>query len=1001
MISKEELQKLEASFNQLVKKRAGIKSRITAALKNLQQIDVKTLTEETFSSRNEDVMQFLHKIDELNEQIIDLFDDASLSENDDKRVQEMDNQVAYRVSITDKLGLIATAVKRNSAPPNKNANEAKSAVKMPKLQCTTFSGKSSDKLEFKNFLQQFNNCIDVCDTLSGAAKLTYLRSYLTDYALKTISHLSIADDNYDVAMKLLKEEYLDEQYIIEEIFKQLLSKHPKFDTSFVEVRMYINECRALLYELKTYKVDLLDDNSAGCKLISHIIFSKLPKSFVKELIHKIDSNYPTVLDLFEFYNEIIKTLVKTTSKYSSESKDSVRPKTGNGGKTYFSSNNVKPERKFKPSTLENFETTVTVNEQGKFCKFCATQGHSMVSCTKYNTVEARKARCRELKLCFCCTSYKHLSDKCPGKENKLSFPCYFCKQSTHISALCPEFKGINPVATHLCLNMGASCSYQPYLLPVISLNIRRGKTSQRVRCLIDDGSQRSYLSEEVANMLGCGDDNWSQLHYDVNTFLGSSKKAFKECIMDVEIPGFKSLPLPILVDTEFAVQFQVSDLEVALENIKTEGHKLIDPCLAEQGNTIKVQGLLGVDIIQFFPKMEKIRCMHGSAWLLNTGIVPFGNIMHFLHPSQIRNTVQANVPDSTSTNFVSAVERYGSKDCDTLVNYVLEPKKTYFSPLEETFPESSVEQGLEKMFSLESVGCSETSEDQSKYDSLKIEEFKANIKYDDHKYSVVLPWHDKIEQVPSNANVAIAILNKVVGNLKEKGQLKAYQDVFAKQLSDNIIEKIDVDPESFHKHVWIPHRPIVRTDPNITTKIRPVFNCSLKVNDKPSLNEAAYAGVNLMADLTKLVLYFRSNRYVMLGDIKQAFLQIELTHEEDKNRFSFFMIENDRLVAYRYRTIIFGFNASPFILNYVIKHHASKYPDDECTRILLSNFYVDNLIITGDSEEKLGKLYKECSSRMKEGGFLLRSWNSNSKELQKVFAEDEVVAQHNNSYEKV
>ena len=625
----------------------------------------------------------------------------------------------------------------------------------------------------------------------------------------------------------------------------------------------------------------------------------------------------------------------------------------------------------------------------------------MVSCSKYNTVEARKARCRELKLCFCCTSYKHLSDKCPGKENKLSFPCYFCKQNTHISALCPEFKGINPVATHLCLNMGASCSYQPYLLPVISLNIRRGKTSQRVRCLIDDGSQRSYLSEEVANMLGCGDDNWSQLHYDVNTFLGSSKKAFKECIMDVEIPGFKSLPLPILVDTEFAVQFQVSDLEVALENIKSEGHKLIDPCLAEQGNTIKVQGLLGVDIIQFFPKMEKIRCMHGSAWLLNTGIVPFGNIMHFLHPSQIRNTVQANVPDSTSTNFVSAVERYGSKDCDTLVNYVLEPKKTYFSPLEETFPESSVEQGLEKMFSLESVGCSETSEDQSKYDSLKIEEFKANIKYDDHKYSVVLPWHDKIEQVPSNANVAIAILNKVVGNLKEKGQLKAYQDVFAKQLSDNIIEKIDVDPESFHKHVWIPHRPIVRTDPNITTKIRPVFNCSLKVNDKPSLNEAAYAGVNLMADLTKLVLYFRSNRYVMLGDIKQAFLQIELAHEEDKNRFSFFMIENDRLVAYRYRTIIFGFNASPFILNYVIKHHASKYPDDECTRILLSNFYVDNLIITGDSEEKLGKLYKECSSRMKEGGFLLRSWNSNSKELQKVFTEDEVISQHNNNYEKV
>ena len=98
--------------------------------------------------------------------------------------------------------------------------------------------------------------------------------------------------------------------------------------------------------------------------------------------------------------------------------------------------------------------------------------------------------------------------------------------------------------------------------------------------------------------------------------------------------------------------------------------------------------------------------------------------------------------------------------------------------------------------------------------------------------------------------------------------LPAYQEVFHQQLKDGIIAKISVDPRDFDKYIWIPHRPIFKEEANITTKIHPVFNCSLKTNGTPSLSEAAYAGVNLMGDIVKLSLY-----KVLLGDIKQAFLQ--------------------------------------------------------------------------------------------------------------------------------
>ena len=120
-----------------------------------------------------------------------------------------------------------------SLPANRNRSlQPPMAVKIPKLECKIFDGTSKDKLEFKNFLTQFSNCIVACGTLPDANKLTYLRSYLSGYALKITSHLSVTDDNYDIVLSLLKEKFLDVPYIVDESFKTLLSISPSFDTAF-------------------------------------------------------------------------------------------------------------------------------------------------------------------------------------------------------------------------------------------------------------------------------------------------------------------------------------------------------------------------------------------------------------------------------------------------------------------------------------------------------------------------------------------------------------------------------------------------------------------------------------------------------------------------------------------------------------------------------------------------------------------------------------------------
>ena len=76
--------------------------------------------------------------------------------------------------------------------------------------------------------------------------------------------------------------------------------------------------------------------------------------------------------------------------------------------------------------------------------------------------------------------------------------------------------------------------------------------------------------------------------------------------------------------------------------------------------------------------------------------------------------------------------------------------------------------------------------------------------------------------------------------------------------------------EVYGKLIWIPHRLLFKKEFHATTKIRPVFNCLLKIEGKYSLNEGAYTGVNLINNMIEILQRFKTNKYVMLGDIRKA-----------------------------------------------------------------------------------------------------------------------------------
>ena len=193
-------------------------------------------------------------------------------------------------------------------------------------------------------------------------KFTYLRSYLRGYASKVIQHLLINDENYSVAIELLESEFLDRRFLVDEFFRKLLDSQPKFDNEFLGTKLFINEIRCILSDLKTHKFDLLC-HPASKAFISHLVFRKLPVSFKQELVRKLGDNFPEIDAIFENYAEIVRTLTLRPRPLS-------KPK--------FDEKQIAS----KPILNNSLLNAENKNFIRRSCEFCQSEDYLMVNCKK-------------------------------------------------------------------------------------------------------------------------------------------------------------------------------------------------------------------------------------------------------------------------------------------------------------------------------------------------------------------------------------------------------------------------------------------------------------------------------------------------------------------------------------------------------------------------------------------------------------------------------------------
>ena len=286
---------------------------------------------------------------------------------------------------------------------------------------------------------------------------------------------------------------------------------------------------------------------------------------------------------------------------------------------------------------------------------------------------------------------------------------------------------------------------------------------------------------------------------------------------------------------------------------------------------------------------------------------------------------------------------------------------------------ANVEEAVHRLWDLDSLGIKESDEVR--------EAFGDSIGFDGQRYSVKLPWKVGNTTLSTNYELSLSRMKGQVKRLRKQPEiLGEYDSIFKQQLQVGVIERVP-ELDTAEKVLYLPHQAVVRQDAQ-TTKVRVFYDASAKDSkSKMSLNDCLHVGPSLNPLLIDLLLRFRVNRVALVADIE--FLNVSVDKaDRDCLRFLWPDDPNDNksdVSIYRFCRVVFGLNASPFLLDGTKRHHLSKFEKEDplFVRKMLESFYVDDLVSGENSSNDAYALYIKATNRMAQGGFNLRKWLTN------------------------
>eukprot|EP00731_Ephydatia_muelleri_P009492 Em0005g78a len=769
----------------------------------------------------------------------------------------------------------------------------------------------------------------------------------TPMTAEAIAGLSLTSSNYDEAIAVLKKRFGNKQQLIAKHMDVHLHIEPVTSSRNIKgLRQLYDKVESQVRCLKSLGVD----SASYGTLLTSILTSKIPHDLSLIISREVPQ------DEWEF-EAILKVIEREVEARERTAESYVPSKHGR-------------EYPTAASLLSNNPI------QGSCC-YCS-QGHVSSQCGNVTDAEERKRVLMRSGRCFVCLKRNHRAQEC-----RSSLKCLTCGKWHHVT-ICgassskgasnpplpkqqqstpspstpqPQTQKATPTSRSV-LSMFVDVR-TPVLLQTAKVVVCKPDVpavTQTTRMIFDTGSQRSYVVARLRNTLQLPTERTETLI--VKTF-GSSSGQPQLCdVVNLSMKTRNGANVVIPLLTVPVICEPLSGQPISLAARRYPYLSTLE--LADESDpdcVLDVGILIGAD--HYWALVSGRNCQGDGPTAIETR---FGWVLS--------GPATGLLCGSTSMSLLS---------CHTLKTGVTLPSG-----------DSSLDQTLKMFWDLESIGIE--AKESSVY-----EEFMQNIKFQNGRYCVRLPWKEHHPPLPDNFSLSQTRLLGLVRRLKQSPHIfKEYDNIIQDQISLGIVEIVS-DPWSTSRSNqihYLPHHGVVREDKS-TTKLRVVFDASARTSG-PSLNDCLYTGPSFKQRIADILVRFRLFPVGLVADIEKAFLMVSIA-DDDKDVLRFLWLDDieaelPKIKVLRFSRVVFGVSSSPFLLNATIKHHMDHYRtvDQQFVDKFERSIYVDDLTFSAKDEEGMFQLYKKAKGWLAEGAFNLRKFHTNSPKLQQWIDTEEV-----------
>ena len=951
---------VKEQYDNLQHNRKIVRSKITKLFNKIDGLYMGDNTVDLIEIESSEIVvrRLMSEVDELNQQMKNLLGiptsvlEIQQRESWELQCDDYEDKIAKTMSKLHVLKL--RLVKTNDVQPTTSQSTAggasQSFEQMAELvikhepKIPKFGG---DVKKFRDWLQTYEAAVASCKT--NLAKFHRLKEALVGPAYKVISCIEFSENNYNEAIKAIKEEYgrtFTAQYAYGlEIIKTCNSRD--FKSSDKWFALVPN----LIQQIKNLRL-IVKDFEGAAVMILPIILENIPiavrEAFMR--VHEISDSGEAEKQL-----EALQTFMKKESQIHSTS----NPSKSNYHNSKGNQNKFHKDSKQNPSSGANGQEKSKANhsfynqqetEGNHACIFCEHTNHPSHKCKKTMTNVERAEAVKSAEACTKCLRRNHVAAKCRQKTK-----CKTC-EGAHHTMLCfktSKTKDSKPKTTQAASRANEESSREvssgdslfgaadavvqrppPQKLDSISIprqaNLATGyafvcsnSSEELRRVLLDTGSQRSFITNHLAKCLKAKVIRKDLL---INHTLGGTASEVTEfkCYSinlksrfgDNRLIPIECLGIPTITQSIFPPAEKIENLNNLADLVQNPVNQEIDV-------------LLGAEDI-------------GQIWLNES--VSEGKLIG-INSRLGWFTFGKRAPLGRYTTTLSAHQTESLDESE-------DPEIEHSFEVADT-----TNQDIEFMFQTELLGV-ENLDNSEKEKALEQEKFekifaKCIKRLPSGRLSLKLPFNDKLPTLGSNENLAKIRLNNLIS--KSSPEILAATDAeISNYLEMDYVELAPKRKPGEFAH-YLPIQIVKKAAPDTPSgfKIRLVKDAGSRSRDLASLNDVLITGQNLLPNVLKVLTKFREKPLVICSDITKAFHQFEI----DKSHRTFLRFfwrpgiasdANAPIREFQAKRLDFGLVSSPWLHQAGVKFHLDEEKirrpkDKDLIEEIQFSIYMDDL----------------------------------------------------------